>query len=195
MTKNEFISALNSQLSGIPEGDRKDMIYDYEEHFRFALEEGKTEEQICNELGDPKEIVKQYKLNYKVTRAAENPSTRNIFSAVLAGISLGFFNLVLFLPIFLGVFFSLFGFFVSAVGITLSGVLVVFSPIVAAIAPGFVTVGMNLAAAIFFGIGLTALGLLFFIGDCYLGKYFYQFTIKYLRWNVNVVKGNKGLER
>ena len=188
MTKNEFIAALNSQLSGIPENERKDMIYDYEEHFTFALEEGKTEEQICSELGDPKEIARQYKLNYKVTRAAENPSTRNIFSAVLAGISLGFFNLVLFLPIFLGLVGALLGFFAAAIGIVLSGVLVVFSPILAAIAPSFVNVGMNLAAAIFFGIGLTALGALFFIGDCYLGKYFYQFTIKYLSWNVNVVK-------
>ena len=188
MTKNEFISILNSQLSGIPENERKDMIYDYEEHFRFAMEEGKAEEQICHELGDPKEIIKQYKLNYRVTRAAENPSTRNIFSAIFAGISLGFFNLVLFLPIFLGLVGTMFGLFASAIGIALSGVLVVFSPILAAIAPSFVSVGMNLTAAFFFGVGLTALGALFFIGDCYLGKYFYQGTIKYLRWNVNVVK-------
>jgi len=188
MTKNEFITILNSQLSGIPENERKDMIYDYEEHFRFAMEEGKTEEQICRELGDPKEIIKQYKLNYRVTRAAENPSTRNIFSAIFAGISLGFFNLVLFLPIFLGLVGTMFGLFASAIGIVLSGILVVFSPILAAIAPSFVSVGMSLTAAFFFGVGLTALGALFFIGDCYLGKYFYQGTIKYLRWNVNVVK-------
>jgi len=195
MTKNEFMSILNSQLSGMPEDERKEMIYDYEEHFRFALEEGKTEEQICSELGEPKEIAKQYKLNYKVTRAAENPSTRNIFSAVLAGISLGFFNLVLFLPIFLSLVGVLFGLFAAAIGVALAGVLTVFSPILAAIAPGYVSVGMNLVAAMFFGIGLTALGALFFIGDCYLAKYFYQFTIKYLKWNVNVVKGNEGLER
>lgn len=189
MTKNEFIAALDSQLSGIPENERKDMIYDYEEHFTFALEEGKTEEQICSELGDPKEIVRQYKLNYKVEKAAENPSARNVFSAVAAGISLGFFNLILFLPIFLSLAGVLLGLFIAAIGFVLGGVLAVFSPILAVTVPGIVIVGMNLSAAIFFGIGITALGALFFIGDCYLGKYFYKFTIKYLRWNVNVVKG------
>ena len=195
MTKNEFISVLTSQLSGIPEDERKDMLYDYEEHFRFAFEEGKTEEQICSELGDPKEIVKNYKVNYKVTRASENPSTRNVFSAVLSGISLGFFNLVLFLPIFLGLVGTLLGFFAAAIGIAISGVAVAFSPLLVLIVPGLVSVNMNITAAVFFGIGLTSLGALFFIGDCYLGKYFYKFTLKYLRWNMNVINGKKNLER
>jgi uncharacterized membrane protein len=191
MTKNEFIGVLNSQLSGTTEDERKDMLYDYEEHFRFAKEEGKSEEKICEELGDPKEIVKQYNINYKVQRAEENPSTRNILSAVLAGLSLGFFNLIMVIPVYLGLIAVLLGLFSIAVSFALVGIALIFSPVLVALVPqGYVNVGMNTAAAIFFGIGFAALGTLFFIGDCYVVKYFYKLTIKYLRWNVNIIKNS-----
>lgn len=51
-------------LDKISEAERADILYDYEEHFMVGKENGKTEEEICLELGNPKEIANNYILNH-----------------------------------------------------------------------------------------------------------------------------------
>ena len=60
MNKNEFIEILKSNLSKLPKDEIDDIIYDYEEHFRIGLENGKAESEIFSELGNPKAISKQF---------------------------------------------------------------------------------------------------------------------------------------
>ena len=54
MTKIEFLQQLYNLLGGLPADERDDIIADFEEHFSVGTSEGKSEEQICSELGDPK---------------------------------------------------------------------------------------------------------------------------------------------
>lgn len=65
MRKDEFMREIERDLHKVSEAERKEILYDYEEHFRIAMENGKTEEAICMELGNPKEIANSYIPDYK----------------------------------------------------------------------------------------------------------------------------------
>lgn len=60
MTKIEFLQQLYNLLGVLPAEERDDIIADFEEHFSVGTSEGKSEEQICSELGDPKSCAAQY---------------------------------------------------------------------------------------------------------------------------------------
>ncbi|MBE6827212.1 MAG: DUF1700 domain-containing protein [Ruminococcaceae bacterium] len=60
MNKNEFLNRLGAALASLPEADRNDILQDFAEHFSAGLETGKTEEQICAELGSPEVCARQY---------------------------------------------------------------------------------------------------------------------------------------
>lgn len=67
MRKDEFMREMERDLDKVSEAERKEILYDYEEHFRIGKENGKTEEAICMELGNPKEIASSYITDYKDT--------------------------------------------------------------------------------------------------------------------------------
>ena len=60
MTKQEFLQHLNVHLQPLPAAEREDILADFEEHFQAGAESGKTEEQICAELGNPYTCALQY---------------------------------------------------------------------------------------------------------------------------------------
>lgn len=60
MDKNTFLQTLSNHLQSLPEEERREIIADFEEHFSAGLELGKTEMQICLELGDPAACARQY---------------------------------------------------------------------------------------------------------------------------------------
>lgn len=70
MKKQEFLDLLRHYLRSLPITVVEDIIADYEEHFELGYEKGKTEEQICTELGSPRDIADDYlrNENYKMKR-------------------------------------------------------------------------------------------------------------------------------
>ena len=60
MTKIDFLNELYAYLSPLPKKERMEILNDFREHFREGAAAGKTEEQICAELGSPFECAKQY---------------------------------------------------------------------------------------------------------------------------------------
>lgn len=79
MTKYEFLRIIEEGLEDFPTNERNDILYDYEEHFTYGRADGKTDEEIINELGDPYEIVNQYRSGYikhidKDTNSSEDNS-------------------------------------------------------------------------------------------------------------------------
>lgn len=60
MKKIDFLNELYSYLSPLPKNERTEILEDFRAHFREAEAAGKSEEQICNELGTPFECAKQY---------------------------------------------------------------------------------------------------------------------------------------
>lgn len=56
MKKNEFFAQLRTAFAGMDEEVIMDILSDYENHFKEGMENGKSEEEICEELGNVEEI-------------------------------------------------------------------------------------------------------------------------------------------
>lgn len=56
MKKNEFFAQLRTAFAGMDEELLTDILGDYENHFKEGMENGKSEEEICEELGNIEEI-------------------------------------------------------------------------------------------------------------------------------------------
>lgn len=133
-------------------------------------------------------IARQFKVDNAIRQAEETKSVGNIFRAVFAGLGLGFFNIVFVLGPFLAVIGILIGLIGAAVGITLGGIAFLLASIFHPWLPDSFNYTINPAAGIFISIGMTALGLLFLIGDFYFAKFLYTATIKYLKMNIRIIQ-------
>lgn len=191
MNKKQFLEALRKQLSGLPEVDLKEILYDYEEHFRNSAQDGKSEEYIIAHLGDIRQIANQYRMSSAIRTAEEKTTPANVGRAVIMTVTLGFFNIVIILGPYLGLLGALAGLFAAAIGVFAVGVGILVGMFVSPILPELININLGNPIAFFISVGLICLGLLFFIGDCYLTKYFFKGTISYLKWNLNIIKGSE----
>ncbi|MCQ6268313.1 DUF1700 domain-containing protein [Fictibacillus sp. WQ 8-8] len=182
MVQNEFLSQLKDQLKELPEADRQDILYDYEEHFRLGLEEGKTEEEIAASLGQPKAIAKEVKAEFRVKEAKSKPSFESVVKAVLSTVSLGFFNLIFILGPFFAVVGVLLSIYAASIGLLLSPIAVLF---------GWGQLGgsANWLMGLFSIVALLSAGVLLGVASIVLTRWFVRVLIKYLQFNVNIIKG------
>lgn len=246
MNKIEFLQTLNQALIELKIDDRTDIMYDYEEHFRIGLENGKTDAELINELGDPTIIAKQYITatatatvttttsststmatsastsasssspttaapTFTFTSAANANSTSStttnsdflkkadpryesedkpIIISFVAACGLALFNLIFVLAPYIGIVGALIGLFAGAVGTTIGGIAMLLAPILSPLLPEFMSItnGFSTALMMSLGVGITALGLLMLIGMWYLVKYFWIGTVKYIKWNIKLIK-------
>ena len=78
MKKIDFLNELYSYLSPLPKNERTEILEDFRAHFREAEATGKSEEQICQELGTPFECAKQYVGDAMMqNRITETPKKKN----------------------------------------------------------------------------------------------------------------------
>ncbi|MFC4617621.1 hypothetical protein ACFO4N_02630 [Camelliibacillus cellulosilyticus] len=181
MTKNDFLTELEQLLRKIPEDERRDILYDFEEHFRMAAADGKREEEIVALLGKPKTLAKELTADYLITNAKENRSAGNIARAVLAVIALGSFNLIFVLGPFVGIAAVIFALYAVAFTLLVVPVKLLFQMAWAD--------GGQLLAGIFNMMMSIGLGILLIIGLIYLTRWIYVLLIRYLQYNLRVVKG------
>lgn len=59
MNKEQFLMELQGHLSVLPPEEYHELMEDYEAHFAFGLQNGKTEQEIARELGDPYELAQE----------------------------------------------------------------------------------------------------------------------------------------
>ncbi|MCE5168344.1 DUF1700 domain-containing protein [Paenibacillus profundus] len=57
MHKEYFLLKLKLGLLPLPEEDRNEILAEYDAHFEFGKQQGRTEEEIAKELGDPEELA------------------------------------------------------------------------------------------------------------------------------------------
>lgn len=81
MKKNEFFAQMRTAFAGMDEELVKDILGDYENHFKEGMENGKSEEEICEELGNVEEIRQAF--------LEENPAAMTINVNSLAANDLG----------------------------------------------------------------------------------------------------------
>ena len=181
MTKDQFLTKLEASLKRLPSDERQDIVQDFEEHFTIGLAEGKTEEEISVSLGSPQQIAKEMVATHHVEKVETTATTGNIFRALWAVIGMGFFNLVIVL-----------GPFIAVAGIIISGWAVGISFIVS---PLLVLANVIIYPQtfelfeLFFSIGLVGLGLFIFIGMYFATRAVTSGLVRYLKYNVSIVKG------
>ncbi len=98
MDKKTFLKTLSAGLIRYGIEDYADIIKDYENHFLIELAKGKTEEEISRELGDIKQIIKDYAQNY------EKPKQKSV---IILGLTLQDIFLIPLMILLYGVFVAL----------------------------------------------------------------------------------------
>lgn len=194
MNKKEFLGRLSELIKDIPEDEKKDILFDYEEHFRIGLEKGRKEEEIAASLGDPKVIAKQSRASCILREAEKTTSVNNMMRAIFAAVGLGFFNLVIVLGPAIGLIGILVALFAVAFAITISGVAVFFGTLMGPVFVWNIYIPFAAVVSIPLGIGLTALGLLSIIGVFYLAKFFCKLSISYLKMNLQIITNRRNRE-
>ncbi|MCR4925010.1 MAG: DUF1700 domain-containing protein [Clostridiales bacterium] len=139
MNKNDYLNEFSSQLSSLDYQSKQDIISDFEEHFSIGLSSGKTEEQICAELGNPIENARQYLSGEKKVTFVHANKTANSATTAAPYSNTGYnspynpsqqanipprtnstYTLLFALAIIIGIFFSFpvsFGFICAGIGI------------------------------------------------------------------------------
>ncbi|GAA0738616.1 DUF1700 domain-containing protein [Clostridium oceanicum] len=187
MNKKEFLNTLYNNLRIEPEA-KKEIMYDYEEHFDVGIRNGKSEEEISKELGDPRKIAKQYTASERLEKAKKEPNVSNIFSAVIAALALGFFNLVFVLGFSIAIAGILFTLVMVSGGITVTGGMLLISPIMKHLP--YVTVpNLPYLDSFLLGMIFVSGGILAVKGSVFLNKKFYIMMYNYTKKNIEIVTG------
>ncbi|URZ01872.1 DUF1700 domain-containing protein [Clostridium felsineum] len=192
MNKREFLSLLRSYLEGFNEDEKQEILYDYEEHFRIGIENGKTEQEIAKELGSPMDIANQYREANGMGRANfYNSEGRSAVGAVFVAIALLFFNVIFVLGIYIGIIGAVIGVCVAAFAVTVAGLAVILASVFGGWFITYIqTPDIVSRIAVFFGgIGTLALGLLMCIAMFYVVKIAIVLTVRYIKWNIKVIRG------
>lgn len=183
MNKDYYLKLLKRYLGHINNDEKQDILNEYETHFYSGKQEGKSEEQISQELGNPKSIAKELRATAAVERAKSNSSISNIFSAIIAVMGLSLFNFFIILFPAVMIFFAI----VSLILFTISMLGAPIMLIVKGFIDGFSSIILYdvFMAGLMFGIGLMVV-----VITIYIIKWIYIMIVKYLKWNVSVVKGS-----
>jgi uncharacterized membrane protein len=193
MNKKYFMDILSANLKGIPREEKFDIINDFEEHFAIGKENGRSEEELTEALGDPKLIARQMNASSLIKKAEETTSASNIARAIFASIGLGVLNIIFLLGPFIAVIAVILALFTSAIAITAAGITGFFGSMFSPLFSNYInsSILINPAVGIFTFLGIGAFGGLFFIGDIYLAKYTYRLTVRYLKFNMRVITGRR----
>lgn len=181
MNKKQFLAKLDSSLKRIPSNDRQDILQDFEEHFTIGIQEGKTEEQISSLLGSPHQIAKDIIATYHLERVETKATIGNIIRAVWATIGLGFFNLVIVIGPFLALIAVIIAGWVAGIGFIASPLMVLISLVIFPNTFELFNVFVSMA--------ICGLGLFIVIGMYFATRTITQSFVRYLRFNVKLVKG------
>jgi len=102
MTQNEFFEQLHKALAGLPQSEIDRITEYYDEIFIGALDDGKTEEEICASLDNPEDIAGRVRAEIAFVRAEQEPSAKSMSTVLI--VLLGIFALPIGLPIAISVF-------------------------------------------------------------------------------------------
>ena len=149
MTRTEFLSRLRQGLVGLPMSVAAEIVADYETHFDDGIAAGRSEAEVATALGDPARLARELRAEAGAQRWHQEKNPSAAAAAVFAVLGLGAIDILILLPILMGVIGTLFGMFIAVIALFVSG--------------GTIMVGgpfMNLpggaGAAILAGLGLMA---------------------------------------
>lgn len=214
MNRYQYLEQLDRMLSSLPYDQRREIMYDYEEHFKEAMADGQDEESIIERLGPPEKVASQYATvlapidtkeksekkpeSFNENRAQQTktlPPNKPNLNEPRGNSSAGKFIIAMFLIMFnfLFVIWLYIGHWCVLFGLTLTGIVLVVAGIVV-IAASFVTIPISIPfqqpLLIFLtGLVLICVGGLMLIVLYYIIRLTCFVTAKYVKWNMHLVRG------
>lgn len=208
MTKYEFLGILSEGLKSLSQTERKEILYDYEEHFRIGEANNKSDEEIITELGDPHMILSQYKSSYDGNPFEQNNSNNDYINSdqnfnhtnysksnyndfyqsnntsTIVKVIVTILIIIAAIPVGSTVLSILLGLYGTALGLTIGGIGMIIGGLTGGLALSIISLPFSipLSALIFVGIGTTALGLIIFMFSLWLTKLGYDLIIKLINW-------------
>ncbi|RAK68752.1 DUF1700 domain-containing protein [Phenylobacterium kunshanense] len=149
MTRQAFLARLRDGLRGLPPQAVADILADYEAHFADGEAAGRTEAEVAAALGDPDRLARELRAESTLNRWREERSPSSAAAAVFAVLGLGAIDILVLLPILIGVASAL-------VGIAVAVVVAFFAGAVVFAAGPFMDPPGGPATALLGGIGIMA---------------------------------------
>lgn len=81
MHKQLFMLQLKMGLLSLPEAERNEILAEYDAHFEFSKQQGRTEEDIARELGDPEELAAELLLGERGNIGVDSEEMKEPFIA------------------------------------------------------------------------------------------------------------------
>lgn len=183
MNKTEFLQELERFLQKLSYDERQDVLQDFEEHFAIGLEKGETEQHIAASLGSPEQIAKDLLINYNLDEKTplQKQPEQDTARVILLTVLLVMFNLI----IVLGPFMAIVGTILSG---WMTGIAFVMTPFLYLFKVMFLP-NETYLFELFLAIGLTGLGILIGIAMFYITRFTIQLTIRYVKFNIRIAKG------
>jgi uncharacterized membrane protein len=192
MTREIFLSEMKRALGRLPEGEKKDILADFEEHFRIGTGSGRSEEQVAEALGNPRIIGKSFLIDSLLEEGREGRRAGPVLRALLASLGLGLLNIVVVLAPFLVFVAILLDLWAAAGGLALAAVAALVGLAIQPFIPGVdFTAGMNVAFLVFGSIGVSALGVLCLLGMWRLTRWFIFSVAKYVQFNLRIITNRR----
>lgn len=121
MTRQAFMARLQEGLRGLPPSTIGDIVADYETHFKEGAAAGRSEEDVAAGLGDPGRLARELRAEHGLRRWEAERSASSGAGAVFAVLGLGAIDLLILLPILMGVGATIFGLGVAVVALFFAG--------------------------------------------------------------------------
>jgi len=115
MTRQAFLARLREGLRGLPPQTVADFVADYEAHFTDGEAAGRSEAEVAAALGDPERLAREIRAESTMTRWREERSPGAAAAAVFAVLGLGAIDILVLLPILMGIAGALIGIAVAVI--------------------------------------------------------------------------------
>ncbi len=126
-SKLEYLDALKRALMGLPPETQAKTLAWYEQRFVDGASNGRREQDVAEELGDPRDVALTLRTSAHLQQIKEKAPQSSVARTVVSGFGLLVFNLFMLIPaavfasLLMALYLSAFGVYVSGIAITASG--------------------------------------------------------------------------
>ena len=121
MTRQAFMARLREGLRGLPPQVQADIAADYEAHFAEGEAAGRSEADVAAALGDPGRLARELRAEAGLKRWEEARNPSSAAAAIWALLGLGALDILILLPILMGVGSAIFGIGVAVIAVFVAG--------------------------------------------------------------------------
>lgn len=121
MTRQAFMARLREGVSGLPAKTQADILADYETHFAEGAAAGRSEADVAAALGDPARLARELRAEAGLKRWESERSASTAGAAVFAVLGLGAIDIMVLLPILMGVAGAIVGIGVAVIAVFFAG--------------------------------------------------------------------------